>query len=277
MENTGYNIVLLFFFFLFSNSVFCQSADIDEICRLRGDEGLEFLKYPEDCSNFVICEDTPYVGSCGEGDYFDEESQTCDIKEKVQCGSEPIPETTTSTTTSTTTTTTEAPTATTTTTEALTTLMSSTTTMTTDKTEIPKTTTVVIPTSTSLSTVVPVTTAIPSTDECPEDGGNGIFIPSRTSCNNYYFCFENKPMLMHCANNLYFNPSKGKCDFKENVQCSAGKPTCISNENEFYPHETSCNFFYFCIGGHLSLQQCPYFYYWSVEERECRLKLGHTC
>lgn len=278
-------IVLLLLVF---SDVYCQ-LDIDEMCRLRADEGLEFLSYPDDCNSFITCDNPAYIGSCGEGNYFDEANQVCDDKENVQCGSEMATTTTTTTEepTTTTTTSTEAPTTTTTTTtEAPTTTTeapitnSPPTSSTTTTEKIPVTDSTFVTTTSGSTTVASfplTTTEIPSPDKCPEEHGNGVFIPSKTSCMDYYFCFENIPMLMHCANNLHFNPAKGKCDFKENVQCSAERPICNKKVDEFFPHETLCNFFYFCSGGYLSLQQCPYFYYWNVDEQECRLKLDHTC
>lgn len=278
----------VFIFLLFCigfPDVYCQS-DIDEICRLRADEGLQFLSYPDDCSSFITCDDPAYLGTCGDDYYFDELEQSCDDKEFVQCGSD----TTTSTTTTTTTTTEEPTTTTTTTTTEAPTTTTSTTAITTSTTEVkvPETTSTTTekvttarptssstaPSSSTASPSISSSTSSPNNEKCTE---NGAFIPSRTSCMDYYFCLDGEPMLMQCANNLYFNPSKGKCDFKENVQCSVTKPTCDKNSNQFFPHETSCNFFYFCSGEHLSLQQCPYFYYWDVEENECRINLGNNC
>jgi len=38
---------------------------------------------------------------------------------------------------------------------------------------------------------------------------------------------------------------------------------------EFFPHPDNCNYFYYCIKGFLTLQQCPFYYGWDIERRSC--------
>lgn len=261
------------------SKIYCE-LDLEAYCESRTSDGLDFYRNPEDCNSYITCDEDPYIGYCAEDNYFDEEAQSCDEKENVQCDGEinPEPETTTTSTTTTTTTTTEAPTTTSSTPE--TSII-----ITTTEIPVPTTGKEVSSTTSKITVSEPSTTtsessstpAVPALEECPAGNKNAIFIASKTSCSEYYFCYDGVSTLMKCATNLYFNPEKSKCDFKDNVNCSTGKPKCSKNENGFFPHETSCKLFYFCSGGVLSVQQCPYFYYWNADEKECQLKVGIDC
>lgn len=245
-----------------------SQSDIDEICLQRADEGLDYLAHPNDCSSYIICDNPASLGSCEEF-YFNEEAQTCDYKENVQCDNvepepqpEPEPET-------------EPPT------EAQTTIITTTTETTTTsttaelvpQTTLPTTKEVEIETTlSSASTTSPLESVL-----CPEVSHEIVFKADPDSCLNYYLCFNGVAMPMKCADNLHFNSEKQKCDFKENVRCRLGIPTCEIYMNEFFPHESSCNLFYYCRYGHLSLQQCPYFYYWNEEKHECQMNYRLRC
>lgn len=255
---------------LFLSGAFCQS-DIDQLCDDRDDPDMYFLKYPEDCSMYIGCDEPAFIESCGDEYYFNEEEQTCDEKENVQCDNdiEPEPETTTTTTTEapTTTTTTEAPI----TEDEVTTSDSNIETE--ETTEEDRTTDI-------NSTDPPIkepTTKVAETIECPDGDSSVTFLPSKNSCSEFYACVNGVPIHMECADNLYFNSLKGKCDFKDNVRCSIGVPVCDRTMHKFFPHESSCNLFYYCRYGHLSIQRCSYFYYWNAERNECQLNNGQQC
>ncbi|KAH8371698.1 hypothetical protein KR093_008560, partial [Drosophila rubida] len=44
---------------------------------------------------------------------------------------------------------------------------------------------------------------------------------------------------------------------------------CLPHMTDFFPHPDKCSYFYYCIKGFLTLQQCPFFYGWDIERRSC--------
>ncbi|EDX15732.1 GD17570 [Drosophila simulans] len=95
---------------------------------------------------------------------------------------------------------------------------------------------------------------------------------SNNSCTNYYLCYHGHAMEMHCDNELYFNSLSGQCDYPDKVQCAFEDPRshkCLPHMTEFFPHPDNCNYFYYCIKGFLTLQQCPFYYGWDIERRSC--------
>ncbi|KAL5290926.1 hypothetical protein ACFFRR_010364 [Megaselia abdita] len=270
--------IVLYLSLLGFSRVFCQS-DIDEICEERSWEGLNYLRYPSDCSSYIGCDESAYLGSCGDDYYFNEEIQNCDEKENVQCDSDPEPEP--EITIATTTTSTEPPT-TTTTTETSTTSSAASTAVeeeeTTDSVDGLETTeSITNDFRTSSPTAEGSTTKIVELQECPQGNEKVTFLASKKSCEDFYFCFNGVPLPMQCADDLYFNPAKGKCDFKGNVKCTVGRPYCDRTMHKFFPHEKSCNMFYYCRFGHLTIQRCPYFFNWNDEKHECQLNYGEQC
>lgn len=254
------NLVLLGF-----SLVFCQ-VDINAICEERADEGLDYVRHPTDCSSYIGCEEPPFTGSCGEY-YFNEETQICDEIQNVQCDIESEPETTIILPA------TEPPTTTTETTPPPTTAEE----VITDIDTTEELVTTDIPNPTTIEPVEELTTKTAELLTCPEGDEQIIFLPSKNSCEDYFFCFNGVPLAMQCADNLQFNAKKGKCDFKENVKCTAGRPRCTQAMNKFFAHESSCNMFYYCRFGHLTIQRCPYFYNWNDEQKECQLNYGDKC
>ncbi|XP_061399102.1 protein obstructor-E-like [Musca vetustissima] len=111
-------------------------------------------------------------------------------------------------------------------------------------------------------------------DTCPpsDDPNQIVLISNSNSCSDYYVCYHGNAIAMHCMDHLHFNVATGKCDFPENAKCKV-TPTefnkCLPHMSEFFPHPTKCNYFYYCIKGYQTLQQCPFYYGWDVEKRTC--------
>lgn len=256
--------------------VYCQ-IDIEKICQDRAGEGLDFLRHPLDCHSYIGCEEPVYIGACDDF-YFNEQAQQCDEKDNVQCDSnpEPQPETTTASTTTTTTTTAVASTSSTSqiTEEEMDTKFSE---VETDATDELETTDFDLSSTISTSYIEKTTTIAVELPECPEDNQIISFLPSQISCETFFFCLNGVPLQMKCAENLHFNPAKEKCDFKENIKCNIGRPQCDRTMNKFFAHESSCNMFYYCRFGHLTVQRCPFFYNWNDEKNECQLNYGEKC
>lgn len=54
--------------------------------------------------------------------------------------------------------------------------------------------------------------------ECPLEGGLS-FIPSPTSCEQFYICFNGIQMSASCAPGMHWNSVRNLCDFPENARC----------------------------------------------------------
>uniref|UniRef100_T1PP46 Chitin binding Peritrophin-A n=1 Tax=Musca domestica TaxID=7370 RepID=T1PP46_MUSDO len=114
-------------------------------------------------------------------------------------------------------------------------------------------------------------------DTCPpnDDPNQIVLIGNSNSCSDYYVCYHGNAIAMHCMDHLHFNAASGKCDFPENANCKLAVQTptefnkCLPHMSEFFPHPTKCNYFYYCIKGYQTLQQCPFYYGWDFEKRTC--------
>ncbi|XP_016959235.3 probable chitinase 10 [Drosophila biarmipes] len=225
----------------------CQiNADHFEECEGAEDE--TFVQSWESCQSYVYCQgEDSLKGECGEGEYFDAATGECDVAANVQCfldevdepaDPEPEPEA-----------------------EEEEEIVPATP----QPTEPPT----APPTEVDILDIAPVVK--PS---CPisDDPSQVILMASNESCTNYYLCYHGHAMEMHCTNQLYFNSISGQCDYPENVQCALEDPRshkCLPHMTEFFPHPDNCNYFYYCIKGFLTLQQCPFYYGWDIERRSC--------
>ncbi|BFF96442.1 probable chitinase 10 [Drosophila madeirensis] len=213
-------------------------------CDGMADES--FVQSLESCQSYVYCmgEDS-LKGDCDDGEYFDAESGGCDDAANVQCfldevdepGAEQEPEEEDSTPA------TEPPT--------------------------DPASTVDQPSEVDILNIAPVVKP-----NCPiiDDPSQVILMASNESCTSYYLCYHGHAMEMNCNNNLYFNALTGQCDHADNVQCALEDPRvhkCLSHMTEFFPHPDKCNYFYYCIKGFLTIQQCPFYYGWDIERRSC--------
>ncbi|XP_075161036.1 uncharacterized protein LOC142233855 [Haematobia irritans] len=114
-------------------------------------------------------------------------------------------------------------------------------------------------------------------DACPitDDPNQIVLITNSNSCSDYYVCYHGHAIGMHCMDHLHFNAATGKCDFPENAKCRLANQApsefnkCLPHMTEFFPHPNKCNYFYYCIKGYQTLQQCPFYYGWDIEKRTC--------
>ncbi|KAM7355799.1 uncharacterized protein ACRADG_001749 [Cochliomyia hominivorax] len=223
-----------------------------------------YVPSSESCSSYIFCNgEDSVLYECDEGEYYDRESESCDAKENVVCpldengdgdgdgeggdgengdgndGENPEETTTVATTTTATTTTTLETTAT---------------------------------TPAEIFDIPPVVK-----DSCPatDDPNQIVYVSSNNSCSDYYVCYHGHPLEMHCTDHLHFNTLTGKCDFPENSNCKiSNQPPsatnkCLPHVTDFFPHPQKCNYFFYCIKGYQTLQQCPFYYGWDIERRTC--------
>ncbi|KAH8404490.1 hypothetical protein KR222_006620 [Zaprionus bogoriensis] len=225
-------------------SLYSVRAEVFEECA-NAQEG-SFMASWDSCQSYVYCDgDDSLLGQCDEGEYFDSEAGACDAAENVKCfldevDEPPVPEQPD-----------EPP--------AQPPLEPEPTPPTMDP-----------PGEVDILNVAPVVK--PS---CPfsDDPSQVILMASNASCTAYYLCYHGHAMEMHCTNELYFNANTGQCDYPENVQCAVGlnrKKHCLRlAEACFFPHAEKCSYYYYCIKGYLTLQQCPFQYGWDTERRSC--------
>ncbi|KAH8259169.1 hypothetical protein KR026_000270, partial [Drosophila bipectinata] len=226
-----------------------SSADHFDECD--GVEDETFVQSWESCQSYVYCQGEDSIkGDCDDGEYFDGETGGCDAAANVQCfldevdepaepEPEPEPEEPEDGNDS------------------------------TPPTEAPSPPIQEPPTEVDFLDIAPVVKP-----NCPfsDDPSQVILMASNESCSNYYLCYHGHAMEMHCTNQLYFNSISGQCDLRENVQCALDDPRdhkCLPHMTEFFPHPDKCNYFYYCIKGFLTLQQCPFYYGWDIERRSC--------
>ncbi|XP_067643682.1 probable chitinase 10 [Eurosta solidaginis] len=210
-----------------------------------------FVNSLESCQMYIYCDgDDSYSGECDEGQYFDGES--CDDAENVYCAlddtDEPEP---------------ERP-------DQAVTVVPPTVIIPTMPALIENTTNIVDSTSTSDPLIItPVVR-----DHCPDidDAQQIVLMPNKQTCTDYYLCYHGHAIEMRCTDNLHFNIQNGKCDFPEHAQCLIDRPNankCLPHVTDFFPHPANCNYFYYCIRGFLTVQQCPFYYGWDIERRSC--------
>ncbi|CAD7005125.1 unnamed protein product [Ceratitis capitata] len=229
-------------------------ADTFEECENAPDD--TFVSSLESCQMYIYCNgDDSYSGECDEGQYFD--GDACDAAENVYCPlddeSETDPEEP------------EEP-------DEPSVTSTSTTTTTVMTTLTPQTATT--NTGSSTSTLEPMAIAPVVREQCPstDDLNEIVLLANTQSCTMYYLCYHGYPIEMRCTDNLHFNIQTAKCDFPENVHCMIDRPNankCLPHVTDFFPHPEKCNYFYYCIKGFLTVQQCPFYYGWDIERRSC--------
>ncbi|XP_017053092.1 probable chitinase 10 [Drosophila ficusphila] len=121
-----------------------------------------------------------------------------------------------------------------------------------------------------------------------------VYVGSSSSCNKYYICYYGQAILQECSSQLHWNAVTAKCDVPEKAQCSlVGQEDSPSNGNSnfpssdlihcpaygqhLYPHMQRCEFFIYCVKGHASLQQCPFYYYFDIATKSCQWSRTALC
>lgn len=164
----------------------------DEMCI--GVPNGSLLPNPKDCATFYQCSNgNAFLLTCPAGLHFAVSMNQCEAPEVAQCKEIDDETTTQSTTTAT---------------------QSPTTTQSTTPTTL-------TPTSSSSTT----STKIPGNDddeefECPENKEELEYFPSKTSCSEYYMCYNGEAFPMNCGEGLYWNQELGVCSNSQDVECN---------------------------------------------------------
>lgn len=88
---------------------------------------------------------------------------------------------------------------------------------------------------------------------------------------------------MHCADGLHWNHRTHQCDLRERAACTirtvaSSFPVCPRDiAVGLYAHPHRCDQFLFCKHGHMSLQQCPFYYHFDVDLKRCALRTVAKC
>lgn len=95
-------------------------------------------------------------------------------------------------------------------------------------------------------------------------------------------CLFGSPRPQFCGEGLHWNNELKKCDFPESANCKATDPNdplpkCPIDATHFYPHPTDCESFVFCLFGERSVQLCPFYHHWDINENRCLIKTEATC
>lgn len=116
--------------------------------------------------------------------------------------------------------------------------------------------------------------------DCPTHDTTFVtFLPSKVNCRHYYLCYHGRAFKQECITELHWNPKKNRCDFPSKAKCSIQppKPRCPAHGKDLIPHPSECDYFYYCINGYVSLQQCPFYHHWDVETQSCQWKNRAKC
>ncbi|KAM7357920.1 putative chitinase 10 [Cochliomyia hominivorax] len=131
-----------------------------------------------------------------------------------------------------------------------------------------------------------------------------IFLAHPSNCKQYYMCYYGHALLQECSTDLQWNSRIGKCDLPLNAKCKGdqafisvpiipsesspieGNPNGNGNSNfivcpaygqHIFPHMQRCDFFIYCVKGHVILQQCPFYQYFDVESSRCKGRRVALC
>ncbi|XP_033150647.1 uncharacterized protein LOC108598240 [Drosophila busckii] len=235
--------LILFVFLIYGKYT---RAEVFEECENVPEE--TFVATSDSCQSYFYCNgDDSMRGDCPPGEYFD--GETCDVAENVPCfldNNDNGEEVTDSAEEP------EEP-------------------QKSDEPDMPDPTP---PTINAPSTVDVLNIAPVIKPSCPvsDDPTQVIMMANNASCTDYYLCYHGHAMEMHCPDQLHFNAHTGQCDYPEKAHCplnQLGAHKCLPQMTDFFPHPDKCSYFYYCIKGFLTLQQCPFYYGWDIEKRSC--------
>nr|XP_016931975.2 probable chitinase 10 [Drosophila suzukii] len=215
----------------------------------------EFVEHAEDCHMFYLCVDNgdAVLASCPPTMLFNSESKLCDAAANVKCRNG------------------------------------------TDSVEIPPlesgdddTNNMVTDAATYCATVMQ-----------QQSSERIVYVGSSSSCGKYYICYYGQAILQECSSQLHWNAMTGKCDVPQRAQCTLGgqeEPPANGNSNtqsggsissdlihcpaygqHLYPHMRRCEFFIYCVKGHASLQQCPFYYFFDIATKSCQWSRTALC
>ncbi|XP_068154964.1 probable chitinase 10 [Drosophila tropicalis] len=220
-------------------------AEIFDECA--DEEDGTYVQSWESCQSYVYCmgEDSGR-GDCDDGEYFDADSGSCDARENVRCFLDEVDEPPI-----------EEP---------------DDEEQVEEEEEQPEPTPPTVTEPNAEVDFLNIAPVVKPTCPITDDPSQVILMPSNDSCTDYYLCYHGHAMEMHCTDQLHFNSFTGQCDYPEKAHCLLERPSahkCLPTMTDFFPHPDNCNYFYYCIKGFLTLQQCPFYYGWDVQRRSC--------
>ncbi|KAK2576108.1 hypothetical protein KPH14_007442 [Odynerus spinipes] len=223
------------------------------------------LAHESDCTKFYVCflgekilKDCPYRNAKGDRLHFNPVLQVCDYPSRAGCKSraksakllttlslEPLTERLTTTST---------------------TLL----------------TTIVTPLTTAAPNVTPSISLSPT----PNASTKITYKEHPCACHLYYKNVDGKTILQQCNNGLEWDherkscstPGQKKCMAKSSLLTLLAFPRDLSCEDgEYRPHECTCNLYYKCLGGYLTLRECPDNKHWNQQVHLCTKPEDANC
>lgn len=132
----------------------------------------------------------------------------------------------------------------------------------------------------------------PASDIDCEALPNFSYVPSPTSCADYYQCVNNIAYRLSCPRGYYFSPTELRCMLPHEANCvitlpptSPPPPTtpgyeidCEGRENyEYVPSPISCTEYYQCVNDIPYRLACPRGYYFSPTRLRCVSSAENDC
>uniref|UniRef100_A0A2A4JAZ3 Chitin-binding type-2 domain-containing protein n=1 Tax=Heliothis virescens TaxID=7102 RepID=A0A2A4JAZ3_HELVI len=128
---------------------------------------------------------------------------------------------------------------------------------------------------------------------CAGENSEGLLIPHE-NCNQFYKCFEGKPIPLFCQLNLFYNPRKEYCDWPHNVNCGtrvvpldtkanyeeeayAANTRCSGKNNGNIEAHENCSQFYKCVNGQTYPMDCPPGLYFNTDKKICDWPINVDC
>ncbi|XP_058838640.1 protein obstructor-E-like [Topomyia yanbarensis] len=120
---------------------------------------------------------------------------------------------------------------------------------------------------------------------CPSNVNPSVptFVPDLRDCARYYICFNRTATgdSQRCAGDLLFNPETRMCDLPENVECDhivlppIGE--CPPTGMQYIPVEDSCTSYYVCVNGdQRGPVECADGLIFDILTRSCRIPSDET-
>ncbi|KAJ6646170.1 Peritrophin-1 [Pseudolycoriella hygida] len=113
--------------------------------------------------------------------------------------------------------------------------------------------------------------------QCPPDGIH--FFPHDEYCNKFIMCFAGFPIIMQCADGLYFDRELGQCNFPEYAECDLEicPPENDPGDIIFLPSEQYCDKFFICFAGRPIKFFCPEGLHFNREINTCDFIENANC